>query len=348
MKVRHALIGFLFFTLWDANTVFSAETSVLTAKEGGNFTHGCQFSLPLFGKTKTFCRSTCREEDVLIQTTDDAARRGRYSIQYTPGAFASVLDVSITELTKSDAGRYRCGLNRKWLQSLKEDFEIRVEDAPVESKPTSTAGALSPSVPSASGPTTAPSLSSSSGSSTPSSASPEASEQPEQQQTPAAASGSGVLLHVGLTLLAMIGVLSAAVLIICRKRASKPKGLSERPLETEHTDVTGANRVYEEVQEESRQRRPPPDQTSTVYSYAKFSKPNAAAASDEHGCAAAASPHKTAEDESSKLTYSQVFFRSGASLNSTPCGDAENGVCSTPRGGEAPPPLYSTLAFHQL
>lgn len=89
----------------------------------------CSFSLS--GRKKFLCKDKCEEGDVLIETEDDAAQRGRYSIQYEEGSFpvsSTVLYVSFTELTKSDSGRYSCGLERPLLPDSYQEFEVRVID----------------------------------------------------------------------------------------------------------------------------------------------------------------------------------------------------------------------------
>ncbi|XP_051280295.1 uncharacterized protein LOC127376922 isoform X16 [Dicentrarchus labrax] len=355
MKVCHILICFFFLSLQDGNIrLINAEILVHTGSEGGNITVGCSFSFS--GSRKIFCKRECEGKDILIETDENRAQNGRYSIEYKEGTFPAsktLLYVSITKLTKSDSGRYRCWLGRAVLKDATYDFELRVEDAPTASKPnwkTTTKAPFTPSVPSASTPTTTQSLSSSSGSSTPSSSSPETPNQPEQQQR---AAGPGLQLYVRLTLVVMIIVLSASVLIFCRKRASKPK---EPPVETEYANVTEANRVYEEIGEEDRQSRSPPAEISTVYTYAKYSKPNAVETTDEYSLITAAGPQNKTEDDPSKLTYSEVDFSNGAaaSLHSAPRGDADNVVYSVPRvaasshAEDASPPLYSTVSLHQL
>ncbi|KAI3357829.1 hypothetical protein L3Q82_016226 [Scortum barcoo] len=199
--------------------------------------------------------------------------------------------------------------------------------SPTTSKPNWTLRPFSTSVPSASTLKTTQSLSSTSGRSKPSSASPETTEQSQQQQTPAAR--PGLLLYVGVILLVMIVVLSVAVLIFCRKRASKPK---EAPVETDYANVTEADRVLEEIRED-RQSRSPPVETSTVYTCATYTETNGAETTDDYSFVTAASPQNKTEDDSSKLTYSDVDFSGGpaASLNSAPRGDADNVIYSVPR-----------------
>ena len=87
----------------------------------------CTFS----GRRKFLCKGECRDEDVLVQTDGDRAQRGRYSIIYKEGTFpvsSSVLFVGITQLTKSDSGRYWCVLERPFFPDSYSEFEIRVTD----------------------------------------------------------------------------------------------------------------------------------------------------------------------------------------------------------------------------
>ncbi|XP_068582614.1 uncharacterized protein [Cebidichthys violaceus] len=252
MDIRHTLICVFFFTLQGRNTgLINAEIIVSTRKEGGDITVECIFIF--HGRRKIFCKEPCEEEDILIKTDDVTAKSGRYSIEYKEGTFpqtSTILYVSITKLTKSDAGKYKCGLHRYLTPSSYQEIEIRVEEAPVSSKPNVTLQPFSASVPSASTLTTTQCLSSSTGSYTPSSASPEGTQQSQKEQTPAA----GVLLYVRLTLVVMIIILSTAVLIICRKRASKRK---EPTVEAEYINVTEANRVSEEREDDGQSRTPP-------------------------------------------------------------------------------------------
>ncbi|XP_075953222.1 uncharacterized protein LOC142955809 isoform X2 [Anarhichas minor] len=344
MDVRQTLICFFFFTLRGRNTGLINAEIISTGTEGGNITVACTFTFS--GRKKIFCKQPCEEGDILIETEDVTAQRGRYSITYTEGAFpvrSTVLYVSITKLTKSDTGKYRCGLHRSLPLPSYQDIEIRVEEAPISSKPNVTLKPLSASVPSASTQNTTQ-LSSSTGSYTPSSASPEGNQQSQKDQTPAAA--TGVLMYVGLSLAVMIVVLLAAVVIFCRKRASKPK---EPPVETEYANVTEANRVYEDIREEDRRSTSPPVEVSTLYTYVKYTKPHAVETSDEYSLATAATSQKPIEDASSKLIYSDVDFADGpaASLHSAPCGNADNVIYSVPRVEDTSPPLYSIVTSHQ-
>ncbi|XP_034060337.1 uncharacterized protein LOC117538592 [Gymnodraco acuticeps] len=133
MNVRHTLICFLLLTLRDGNSgLLNAQNLDRTETEGGNFRVSCSFTFS--GGRKLFCKGKCEEGNILVETTGDSEQRGRYSIRYNEGTLLSyaILYVGITKLTKSDAGRYQCGLDRSFLDSY-QDIEIRVtDDPPVE------------------------------------------------------------------------------------------------------------------------------------------------------------------------------------------------------------------------
>lgn len=73
----------------------------------------------------------CEEENILIDTTDDSAQNGRYSIKYKAGLYPlhkTVVNVSITQLRRSDSGMYRCSLDRILQFDSNEEFKIVVTD----------------------------------------------------------------------------------------------------------------------------------------------------------------------------------------------------------------------------
>ncbi|XP_029292050.1 uncharacterized protein LOC115011169 isoform X2 [Cottoperca gobio] len=303
--------------------------SVQELKEGTSQFHAPSLCL---GLRKRFCKGNCEEGNILVETTDDTAQRGRYSLVYKRMNIFSddIMYVSITKLTTSDAGRYGCGLVRTFSFSSYQGFEIRV-DAVTSAKPTP--------APSASTLTTTQSLSSTS-----SSSSSGASKQTQQQQTTSA--GPGVVLYMSLTLVVIFIVLSVALLIFCWKRASKPE---EPPEETEYEVFVEADQVYEEIRS---------IEMSTVYSHIEHIKPNGVETTDEYSLATAATSQENTED-SSIVTYSEVSLsnRTATSLHSAPCGDADYIVYSVPRVGassdvspaeDASPPLYSTVTSHEL
>uniref|UniRef100_A0A7N6BCZ7 Immunoglobulin domain-containing protein n=1 Tax=Anabas testudineus TaxID=64144 RepID=A0A7N6BCZ7_ANATE len=99
------------------------EINVLHKRTGTNITVECSFSSTR--SWKFFCKEPCEDEkNVLVETNDFSAQRGRYSIRYLRGnpTEGSVF-VTITQLTESDSGRYRCGLEGSY-----RGFELMVTD----------------------------------------------------------------------------------------------------------------------------------------------------------------------------------------------------------------------------
>ncbi|XP_034097228.1 polymeric immunoglobulin receptor-like isoform X2 [Gymnodraco acuticeps] len=131
MKVCHTLICFFFlFSLQDGSTgLVSAQLPVYSVIEGENVTVECSFASSRI--RKFFCKEPCRQEDILIETTDASAQSGRYSIDDKDGGFF----VSITQLTKSDSGRYRCGAGISSTRTSVKDIEIIVVDAKLDGDP---------------------------------------------------------------------------------------------------------------------------------------------------------------------------------------------------------------------
>lgn len=72
---------------------------------------------------KFLCRDECLK--VLTETIDVRAHSGKYSIQYeSSGSFS----VTISQLTSSDSGRYRCGVGRQAAENTCQEFEVIVRD----------------------------------------------------------------------------------------------------------------------------------------------------------------------------------------------------------------------------
>ncbi|XP_026010581.1 uncharacterized protein LOC113013690 isoform X3 [Astatotilapia calliptera] len=329
--MKLTLLCFIFLTaLQDGNTgLVKAQTLPHRAEEGGNITVKCRFYFS--GSRKLFCKEKCEDGNILVETSDDAAQNGRYSIKCVKTSTLSyTLYVSITQLKQSDSGRYRCSLDERWWTDGNSDFELIVTEASTTSTPNGTLRPFSASVflSSASTPPTAQSLSSTSGSSTPSSAS---------------SGSSDVLIYVGLILLVMIVVLSAALLIFyMKRRTTKPRG---PPVETD----TEADRLYEEIREGDVASRSPPVKVSSVYDYAKGPR----SGGDESGgiYCLVTSAQNNVEDNSHSLCYSEVDFSHSPDTNGAPCGNTADVVYSkssedlstTNHTKDASPPLYSTV-----
>lgn len=94
---------------------------------GEDITAMCGLYLP--GTWKFFCRKNCEAGNILIKTKELLAQRKRYKTQFkeiSPGFFS--LYVSISELTQSDSGIYRCGLGYYSKPAFYQDFRLFVAD----------------------------------------------------------------------------------------------------------------------------------------------------------------------------------------------------------------------------
>ncbi|XP_025757247.1 uncharacterized protein LOC102076635 isoform X3 [Oreochromis niloticus] len=197
--MKHTLVCFIFLTLQDGNTgLVKAQTLTHRAEEGGNITVKCSFYFS--GSRKLFCKEKCENGNILVETSDDAAQNGRYSIKYeNKGFFSSdIMYVSITQLKQSDSGWYRCSLDRTLGPDGNDDFELIVTAASTTSTPNGTLRPFSASVflSSASKPPTTQSLSSTSGSSTPSSASSGSSGPPVESERADITQGNNIYVEI--------------------------------------------------------------------------------------------------------------------------------------------------------
>ncbi|XP_014832632.1 PREDICTED: uncharacterized protein LOC106910504 [Poecilia mexicana] len=120
MKVCLSLICLFFLTaLQDGET---AETQ--TRMRGENITVECKFNFsenPIL-----FCKENCEGENILINTTENRADKGRYSTFYNSGYTSASLHVSISDLKRSDSGRYRFGLGKN--RSRYHEFHLDVTE----------------------------------------------------------------------------------------------------------------------------------------------------------------------------------------------------------------------------
>ncbi|KAJ4933818.1 hypothetical protein JOQ06_006627 [Pogonophryne albipinna] len=289
MKVCHTLICFFFlFSLQDGSTgLVSAQLSVYSGIEGENVTVECSF--PSYGIRTFFCKEPCERKYILIETTNASAQRGRYSIDYKDGGFF----VTITQLNKSDSGRYLCAAGTSLTRNSYKDIEITVVDGyvlyvSIDQLTQSDSGwyrcglgrpdskdpyqrfrlivtdALTTSTPSSSVPSASTETSNQSESSTSLPASPKTTEQRETSTS------EGVVLYVRLTLVVLVIVSSLSVLVFCRKRTCKAK---KPPVETQYDFVTETDRVYDDIVEAGRSRSPPVE-ISSVYTHARYTRPN--------------------------------------------------------------------------
>uniref|UniRef100_A0A096LVB0 Immunoglobulin V-set domain-containing protein n=1 Tax=Poecilia formosa TaxID=48698 RepID=A0A096LVB0_POEFO len=155
---------------------------------GGSVSVACSFALS--GGMKYFCRGDCGG-NALVQTAGESAHSGRYSIQYERKSSAEgVLLVTITELSQSDSGRYRCQQDGPRTAFI--DFDIAVTPGEFPSQSVLHGWSYSTIIP--------PSTS-------------------RCQCEPACCPSADVPVIVGVTLAAMVVLVSAALLVSCRRRS---------------------------------------------------------------------------------------------------------------------------------
>ncbi|XP_038566199.1 uncharacterized protein LOC119896828 [Micropterus salmoides] len=192
---------------------------IRTYTEGENVTRGC--SVTNYRRQKFFCKNECKkEEDIIIETDENRAQSGRYSIEYKEGS-AFGLYVSVTQVTKSDTGQYRCGYGRALSPDSSNRIKFMVIDAPTTSKPDLNLGPTS--VPSAS--TQATTQSSSSGSFTSSPAFPETTNQPTVLSY---VPHSGYFLPLVVCVLLVCGLLAVFLLVIYKWKKRRNIDLTSR------------------------------------------------------------------------------------------------------------------------
>ncbi|XP_060914329.1 uncharacterized protein LOC132990218 [Labrus mixtus] len=272
------------------------------ATTGGSFTAACSFPVSsIFGlRSAFFCKDECLF--MLIESVDKTKQSGRYSIRYVQFPTGGSVYVSISQLTPSDSGRYRCGLTRNAFRDLERTFEVFVADVSTTPKHNLIP---STSVPSAA---TTPSK--------------HVAVTPIPTEQSGTTTTTEMLLYAGLTLVALVVLLSLITIIFCRRKFSKPK---DTPMETEFTSVTETNRAYEDLSEDKRRG-------SLPYEHAVYTKPNGLEIDHEYSTVSRARSHHAAEDDSGNITYSELNFTNPttASLNRAPS-DLTMVIYSSPR-----------------
>ncbi|XP_070696240.1 polymeric immunoglobulin receptor-like [Pempheris klunzingeri] len=96
-----------------------------TKTEGDTLVFGCVFGPP--PGSRFFTKRESDKDKVLIETSDLDSQSGRYGVKYD--AEIDLFYVSISQLSSSDSGRYRCGLGNASLSESQREFEVRVTDA---------------------------------------------------------------------------------------------------------------------------------------------------------------------------------------------------------------------------
>ncbi|XP_016522852.1 uncharacterized protein LOC103132403 isoform X1 [Poecilia formosa] len=236
---------------------------------GSSLTVACFFEDS--GWKRLFCRGGCGKDEVLVQTDAVRADRGRYSIEYDKRRNSAVVLVTITQLTQSDSGRYRCKLDRAIRSDLDRDFSITVTDAVDPSRSTTAEPSSSSSAvgPSSSTPavtsqtfssisahvftnnptsltTTTQRFNSSSGNFT-HRRSFKISNDSVQFQDNKEKSFLYVPVIVGVTLAAMVVLVSAALLVSCRRRSLRDAENEGGPAGSNAVKSTFENPIYQDL-----------------------------------------------------------------------------------------------------
>ncbi|KAK2851940.1 hypothetical protein Q5P01_008216 [Channa striata] len=198
--------------LQDGNTgLTNAQITTRTGTEGGNITVGCLFSASK-SRRRFFCKGDCTTGNILIETTNDRAQSGRYSIEYEEEFYPStqiLMNVSITQLKKSDSGLYMCSLDIEWALDPNSEFKINViEETTLQPFTASLSSTFT---------TTTQSLGSSSGRFTPSSSVTETNKEPETK-SPAVSGFLLILIICVLVVLVMLGVVLLAVAVLLLRK----------------------------------------------------------------------------------------------------------------------------------
>ncbi|XP_029975094.1 uncharacterized protein LOC115408455 [Salarias fasciatus] len=259
---------------------------------GRSLTVACSFQTS--GNPKYLSWKPFSREQVLVQTELSRTQEGRFSLTHEEHTGnGEVVCVSIEQLAPPDSGWYRCGMKRQFI-----DFQVVVTDA-----------SAGPTTESRS-PPTVPELTAESGAS--------------QDHRP------DVLLSVGPVLTAVVVLLGVALLIFCRKRASKHKDR----LEGRDVSVTESPRLYEDVADGG-----PRVGTLSL-------TPRTGDGEDGYSVVTAPGLPLRVEDDSGGLVYSEVVFRQMDRPHGASYRAPADVVYSTARAarGSGDRPLYSTVS----
>ncbi|KAK7879753.1 hypothetical protein WMY93_030680 [Mugilogobius chulae] len=213
-----------------------AQTEEFTATEGETFTAQC---LSYFSaNNKYFCRNDCNsEENILVWTADDRQQNGRYGTEVIkPNSYT--LYVSITNVRRSDDGRYVCGwtMDRRCIQ---REFILKVisgNDHNTSSTLQSTTTALNISTTSQKNQSTEL----------------KASLKPEEEST--SSTQHAVPLYAGVSLTAVVIILAVSLAILCWIKRTKRQTDS-----TVYCEIAESSRLYDEIPD---QIRPAPVENS--------------------------------------------------------------------------------------
>uniref|UniRef100_A0A8C7AQU2 Ig-like domain-containing protein n=1 Tax=Neovison vison TaxID=452646 RepID=A0A8C7AQU2_NEOVI len=119
----------------------SGPTSV-TGPVGGSLSVQCQYEEEFRENAKYWCKSPCLGDIVVTKEADIEVRSGRVSIRDRPANLT--FTVTLENLTESDTGTYRCGIDTSLLPEYLLDLNFRVvlsvTPGDLPSPPSSTTG----------------------------------------------------------------------------------------------------------------------------------------------------------------------------------------------------------------
>uniref|UniRef100_A0A3Q0QSR8 Immunoglobulin V-set domain-containing protein n=1 Tax=Amphilophus citrinellus TaxID=61819 RepID=A0A3Q0QSR8_AMPCI len=105
----------------------SAQVVSATGTEGQGLTVRCHFSLS--ANKKFFCKGDCKKDNILIETSESKAQKGRYTIESLGTVQSTVLLVTIKPLTKSDTGLYKCGMGALFIDLQEVYLTVRAGES---------------------------------------------------------------------------------------------------------------------------------------------------------------------------------------------------------------------------
>ncbi|XP_062243918.1 uncharacterized protein LOC133953820 [Platichthys flesus] len=103
----------VFLILILAGGFWKTEAITVEGELGGDVTITCSHS-NAYKNVKYFCKAPCRNEDVLIKSSESS--KGRYSITDKGNTFK----VTISRLTEGDKGTYQCRIDRVGLDTFQK------------------------------------------------------------------------------------------------------------------------------------------------------------------------------------------------------------------------------------
>ncbi|XP_054639074.1 uncharacterized protein LOC129185707 isoform X2 [Dunckerocampus dactyliophorus] len=104
------------------------EVHIHTGPAGGTLEIQCPFHVSR--STKFLCKGNCLDGHILLRTTENSARVGRYGVDFRQEASIKtyLLVVTIAQLDKSDSGRYTCALGPSLRSAYMQEFDVSVTD----------------------------------------------------------------------------------------------------------------------------------------------------------------------------------------------------------------------------